>query len=57
MKKKIRFSAILASLTLLTGCGALNTNSADFAEKQSGTAAGTVASDVPDCCEGGTNDC
>ena len=57
MKKQIRFSAILASLVLLTGCGALNNNSADYADKQTGTSAGTITSEVPDCCEGGTKDC
>ncbi|MCR5307221.1 MAG: ABC transporter substrate-binding protein [Oscillospiraceae bacterium] len=62
MKKYTKLTAILASLTLLTGCGALNgnsTQSAGYADKQTGTAAGTVQQEVPDCCGGAdsTKDC
>ena len=60
MKKKTKLTAILASLVLLTGCGALNNTeqAADYNAPRS-DAAETVheTGEVPDCCEGSTSDC
>ena len=60
MNTRLKLTAILASLSLLTGCGALNNSqSAEYNAPQT-DAAETIANDssVPDCCAGDeTPDC
>ena len=54
MKTYTKLTAILASLTLLTGCGALNNAAqpvADNASKAESSAASGNDADKPDCCK------
>ncbi|MBR6419144.1 MAG: ABC transporter substrate-binding protein [Oscillospiraceae bacterium] len=51
MKKKYTAIALLASLSLLTGCGAFNNNNS-AAENAGSSAADSSVPDVPDCCTG-----
>ena len=62
MNKKIRLAAVFAALSLLTGCGAFNTEQtaapAAVAEESSSAETEAETSEVPDCCEGAeTSDC
>ena len=60
MKNIIKAISVLASLALLTGCGALNNSeqAADYNAPNT-NAADTLkeSSEVPDCCAGGESDC
>ena len=54
MKTYTKLTAILASLTLLTGCGALNNAAqpvADTASQVESSAASESDADKPDCCK------
>ena len=68
MRTNLKITALLASLTLLTGCGAFNnpasesTQTANYAAAQTGTnetiattgeSTAAAVSDLPDCCGGG----
>ena len=56
MNHKLKLTAILASLTLLTGCGAFNQSAATGESKAPASPAS--GSSVADCCGGGeTSDC
>ena len=56
MNHKLKLTAILASLTLLTGCGAFNQSAATGESKA--PASPVSGSSVADCCGGGeTSDC
>ena len=56
MKQYTKLTAVLAALTLLTGCGALNT-SEQVLEYNNAPQNEAADSAVPDCCEGGESDC
>ena len=56
MKQYTKLTAVLAALTLLTGCGALNT-SEQVLEYNNAPQNEAADSAVPDCCEGGKSDC
>jgi len=59
MKNKIKLISVLASLALLTGCGAFNNNPAQSSSPAASQPdAQSSASEIPDCCGGGeTSDC
>ena len=59
MKNKIKLISVLASLALLTGCGAFNNNPAQSSSPAASQSdAQSSASEIPDCCGGGeTSDC
>lgn len=57
MNNKIKFASILAAVSLLTSCGALNNNS-QVSEKASETKTDTAAAEVTkDCCADGNKEC
>ena len=56
MNNKIRLSSVIASLALLTGCGALNNSTAGTSSSQAESSA-HESSEVSDCCGGDTPDC
>ncbi len=60
MKNKFKVISVLASLALLTGCGALNNSeqAADYNAPNTNAADTCKENDeVPDCCAGGESDC
>ena len=60
MKKYKKLTAILASLTLLTGCGAFNNTTEQAAPAATESVATTQAEatdETKDCCEDGEKDC
>ena len=58
MKNKIKLISVLASLALLTGCGAFNNSAQSASPAASQPDAQSSAAEIPDCCGGGeTSDC
>ncbi len=59
MNNEIKIVSVLASLSLLTGCGALNSSrsSSEKTTKADTQAASSDEATTKDCCEGGTGDC
>lgn len=57
MNKNYKFVSVLAALSLLTGCGALNNSSEQTAPTSSSEVAVTEAETTKDCCEDSEKDC